>query len=425
MGKRLAGRVTNKLSDTGARAEKQPGRYSDGGGLYLNVSASGAKSWVFLWTPKGAKLRREMGLGGYPAVSLAKARLKAAEYRAAVAEGRDPIAERDRERAPTFGAAAETYIAAHQPSWRNPKHMAQWRMTLSVERDPKTGALLDTGYCLKLRDSQVDAIGTAEILMILRPIWETIPETASRLRGRIERILDAERAMGHRQGENPARWRGHLDGLLSRRKKLTRGHHAALHYEAVPGFVARLCTATSITARALEFTILTVARSGESRLARWAEIDEAKKLWTVPGNRMKAGRQHVVPLSDRALEIIAELRRTATSDLIFPSPDNPEQALSDMALLMHVRRSTDAAVTVHGFRSSFRDWAGDETNFAREVAEAALAHKVGDEVEQAYRRGTALEKRRKLMDAWARYCATAPASKSSNVVSIAEGKRTA
>jgi integrase len=414
----------HKLSDTAVRAEKAAGRYSDGGGLYLNVAAAGTKSWLFMWTPKGSKSRREMGLGGYPAISLAKARAKAAECREAVADGLDPIAERDREQAPTFREGAERYIASHKAGWRNPKHLYQWRMTLSVERDD-AGDLLDTGYCMTLRDKLVDRIDTEDVLSVLKPIWQTIPETASRVRGRIERVLDAERALGHRGGENPARWRGHLDKLLSKRKRLVRGHYVAMAYQDVPAFMVQLRQSDSITAKALEFTILTASRSGESRGARWPEIDEAKKIWTVPGARMKMGKDHAVPLTDRALEILKELRATAHSDLIFPAPSKPEQPMSNMTMLMHLRRMLDQPITVHGFRSSFRDWAGDETNFAREVAEAALAHKVGDEVEQAYRRGTALEKRRKLLDAWARYCGSPPRGKANNVVSIGEGKRTA
>lgn len=397
------------------KAEKATGRHSDGGGLYLNISSNGTKSWLFMWTPKGGK-RREMGLGGYPAVSLGKARTRAAECRTMIADGKDPIVERDRDSAPTFEKAAENYVAAHQSEFGNAKHLYQWQMSLSVQRDTKTNELLETGYCLTLRGKPVDKIDTEHVLEVLKPIWKKIPETAARLRGRIERILDAERALGHRTGENPARWRGHLDELLNKRVKLPNGHHPAMPFRDVPAFVAELRERTAVAARALEFTILTASRSGEALGSRFDEVATDGKLWTVPKERMKMGKEHEVPLCDRAREIVDEMRTTATGPYIFPSAD-PQKPLSNMAMLMLLRRMGHDGLTVHGFRSSFRDWCGDATSFPREIAEHALAHQVGDDTEQAYRRATALAKRRKLMGAWGRYCTAA--GKKGSVVAFA------
>jgi integrase len=411
-------RAIHKLSDVKVKTPSlKAGRHSDGGGLYLSVATAGTKSWVFMWTPPGAKKRKEMGLGSYPTVSLQKARARAVGCREAVADGKDPIAERDRKQAPTFGQAAEAYFKAHQSAFRNSKHLYQWQMTLSIQREPKSGEYVETGYCRTLRPILVDKVTTEDVLTVLKPIWEAIPETASRLRARIERVLDAERALGHRQGENPARWRGHLDSLLGKRKKLYRGHHAAMPFADVPAFMAELREREAMAARALEFTILAAARSGESLGARWAEFDFDKKIWHVPADRMKSGRSHDVPLTDRQLEILADLRAAPVSDYVFPSTDRTKP-LSSMAMLMLLRRMGRDKLTAHGFRSSFRDWAGDNTSFSREVAEAALAHKVGDGVEQAYRRGTALEKRRKLMEAWDCYCQSAKVPARGNVVPL-------
>jgi integrase len=277
---------------------------------------------------------------------------------------------------------------------------------------------LETGYCLTLRGKPVDKIETEHVLEVLKPIWQTIPETAARLRSRIERILDAERALGHRAGENPARWRGHLDELLNKRTKLTRGHHPAMPFADVPAFMTELREREALAARALEFTILTASRSGEALGGRFDEVAKDGKLWTVPAERMKMGKEHEVPLCDRAREIVEEMRATATGPYIFPSTD-PKKPLSNMAMLMLLRRMGHDGLTVHGFRSSFRDWCGDATSFPREIAEHALAHQVGDYTEQAYRLATALAKRRKLMDAWGRYC-TAPGKKN-NVVPFERG----
>jgi integrase len=275
------------------------------------------------------------------------------------------------------------------PSWRNTKHRAQWKMTLRV-------------YCAPITEMQIAAIATDDILRVLKPLWLAKSETASRLRGRIERILDFAKARGMRSGDNPARWRGHLDTLLPKRQKLTRGHHKAMPFDEVPEFVSELRRMEAVACRALEFTILTAARTSEVLGARWDEISFDGSLWTIPASRMKSARTHRVPLSGPAIEIAQSMAKIRVSDFIFPGT-KPAKPLSSMALEMVLRRA-QVQVTVHGFRSAFRDWAGERTSFAREVAEAALAHLVGDEVERAYRRGDALEKRRALMEHWATFC---------------------
>jgi integrase len=290
----------------------------------------------------------------------------------------------------TFGQAADALFESMSPSWRNAKHRWQWDQSLRK-------------YCKPLRDKPVAAIGTDDVLQVVKPLWRTRPETAARLRGRIERVLDSAKARGQPMGENPARWKGHLASLLPRRQKLYRGHLAAMPFGDVPAFVAKLREMEGTSPGALEFAILTAARSGEVRNATWDEIDFEARLWTIPARRMKGAREHRVPLSPRALAILREMEKARRSAFVFPGfkRDCP---LSDMTLSAVLRRA-GADVTVHGFRSSFRDWCGERTAFPREVAEAALAHLVGDDVERAYRRGDALEKRRKLMDAWAQFCA--------------------
>jgi len=381
----------------------KPGKHGDGDGLQLVVSPTGARKWVLRFMQDGKA--REMGLGAYPEVGLADARERALVERKLARGGVDPIAERRKasEEAaaiPTFGALADEHISAHESSWRNAKHRDQWRMTLTVYAEP-------------LRSKLVNEIATEDVLAVLKPIWQAKPETASRLRGRIEKVLNAAKAKGFRNGENPAAWRGHLDNLLPRRSKLTRGHHAALEYAKLPAFMGRLRERDATAARCLEFAILTAARSGEALGARWEEIDEDGKVWTIPPDRMKAAREHRVPLTGRALAILAEMKEARVSDFVFPGRrrDTP---LSVMALEMVLRRM-GVDVTVHGFRSTFRDWAGNETHFPRELAEHALAHVIGDKAEQAYRRGDALEKRRALMAAWEQYCEPAEGGK---VVSI-------
>lgn len=394
-------RTLNKLTEIGAKGQKKPGRHSDGGGLYLNVAVSGAKSWVFIWKPKGALNRHELGLGGYPAISLAKARAIAAGFRVDIAEGRNPKDERDRSPEPTFAEATELFISSIESEWRNEKHRWQWRQTLKA-------------HCSGLNKKRPSQITTEDVLAALKPLWTAKPETAARLRGRVERILNFCKVKGWRPADsaNPAAWAGHLENLLPRRAKLSRGHQAALAYEQIPDFMEKLRQVDTLGARALELTILTVSRTGETIGMRWDEIDHAKETWTLPGIRMKAAKPHTVPLVPRAVEILKALRETSTSDVfVFPSQvtrkkGEPERHLSNMAMLKLLKSllTEGQAATVHGFRSSFRDWAGDTTSFPREVAEAALAHAVGNEVEQAYRRSTALQKRKQLMLAWEAYC---------------------
>lgn len=381
-------RAINKLTDAECKAASRAGLHGDGGGLYLNVKASGAKSWTFIWKQDGK--RSEMGLGIYPAVKLAKARTLAAGYRQDVAEGRNPILERRKIAVPTFGECSDKFLTLMEVQWRNEKHRAQWRMTLKE-------------YAAPISKKPVSEISTNDVLNILTPIWLDKSETASRLRGRIERVLDFAKAQRWREGENPARWRGHLSSILPARQKLSRGHHAAMPYDDVPAFVISLSTKSAMAARALEFLILTAGRSGEVLGARWSEIDFEKAIWTVPAHRMKASKEHRVPLSDKALEIVKALHECRVSEFIFAG-QKENRPLSGMALTMQMRRLKADSFTVHGFRSAFRDWAGDCTSFAREDAEQALAHRVGDATERAYRRNDALDKRRKLMQAWADYC---------------------
>lgn len=404
-------RGINKLTALEAKTTK-PGRYGDGGGLYLVVAPTGARKWVFRFTHQSKV--NEMGLGAASAnqVSLAEARERAEEARRNVARGENPIAARKAAAKlaagkPTFGQCADALIADMESGWRNAKHRAQWRSTLKH-------------YASSLREKPVDTITTADVLSVLKPIWQTKPETATRVRGRIESVLDAARANGHIPDStaNPARWRGHLAKLLPSKNKLRAvSHHAAMPYDKVPAFVEQLRARKAAAALALEFIILTAARSGEVFGAVWSEIDTEAKVWTVPTSRMKARRVHRVPLSPRAIEILEEMAKVRQSDFIFPGT-RPKRPLSNMATEMLLRRMKAGEVTTHGFRSSFRDWAGELTSFPREVAEAALAHAIGDETERAYRRGDALAKRRKLMEAWASYIDKAPGA---NVIKPAFG----
>ncbi|MDQ8756922.1 integrase arm-type DNA-binding domain-containing protein [Sphingosinicella sp. LHD-64] len=385
----MARRTLNKLSATQSAKITKPGRHSDGGGLYLFIDPHGRRRWIFMYTRDGK--RTELGLGGGRDLSLANARAEAAKLREILATGGDPKTERAKdERIPTFGECADAYVEAMKPSWRNAKHAAQWTMTL-------------TKYAKPMRGKPVNAIGTQDVLDVLQALWKRTPETAERLRGRIENVLDAAKAKGHRSGENPARWRGHLDQLLPKRQRLSRGHHAALPYDAMPDFMADLRVRSAVAARALEFTILTAARSGEVLGAQWDEIDTEKKVWAIPAERMKAGREHRVPLSPRAMEIVAAMSKLGTEGYLFPGP-KPKKPLSSMAMAMLLRRMK-AEITVHGFRSTFRDWASETTGFPHEVCEMALAHTIGNKAEAAYRRGDLFDKRRKLMEAWAGYCA--------------------
>jgi integrase len=387
-------RAIHKLTARAAETLAKPGRHSDGGGLYLSISGEGRRRWVFLYTWRGKQREAGLGAAGKGGVSLKAAREKAAEGRALVKAGVDPIAEWNKanpEEVRSFGKAADDYLAVHQGGFRNEKHKAQWAMTL-------------TRYCEPIRGMPVDAVDTEAVLSVLKPLWTRAPETASRLRGRIEAVLDAAKARGfiERNEANPARWRGHLDKLLPKRAKLTRGHHAAMPYAEVPAFVAELRQRPATAARALEFCILTATRSGEALAARWDEMDFEGKVWTVPAGRTKAAREHRIPLSERAVHILREMEAERTGEFVFPG-QRPGRPLSGMAFEMLLRR-INSPYTAHGFRSSFRDWAGNETLFTRELAEHALAHVIGDKAEQAYRRSDALARRRELMDAWAKYC---------------------
>lgn len=387
-----------------------PGYYPDGDGLYLQVSGSGSKSWIYRYTLAGKS--REMGLGSLAVLSLADARDRRDEWRRLKASGVDPIEARRQQQAAervrvaksvTFRQAADKYIAAHRADWKNEVHAAQWPSTLERYAYPKLG------------DLPVSEIDTALVVEVLEPIWTTKPETANRLRGRIEAILDAAKALGQRDGENPARWRGHLKLLMAKRPRVRR-HHAALPYADMPEFMDELRRLEDLAARALEFTILTSARTTETLKARPEEFDLQARLWTVPAERMKAGRVHRVPLGDRAVEILEALApaRTGTKPYVFPGRRADAQ-LSNMAMAKVLERMK-RSVTVHGFRSTFKDWARERTNFANEVSEAALAHVIGDETQEAYARGDLFDKRRKLMMAWERYCTEA--KKISAVIAI-------
>jgi integrase len=413
--------------------------HADGGGLYLQVTAGKEegqlnKSWLFRFALAGRE--RQMGLGSLNTVGLAEARDAAEQCRKLLKEGKDPIEVRDADRAAqqttkaksvTFDWCAMAFMAAHEAGWRNVKHRQQWHNTLATYAGPIIGNL------------PVDAIDTGLMMQILQPIWTGKNETASRVRGRIETILDWAKVSGHRSGENPARWRGHLDHLLPARSKVHKvEHHPALPYEQIPEFMAELRRQEGLATKALEFTILTAARSGEARGIPWeGEIAPAGRVWTVPPRRMKGEREHRVPLTAPALAVIEYMRTVRQNDFVFPG-DKPDDPLSDMALTEVIRRmnearrkaglplwvdpkQSDREVVPHGFRSSFRDWVAEKTNFQSEIAEAALAHIKGDKVEGAYQRGTMTmyEKRKRLMEAWAKYCGT-PVAKGAadNVVPI-------
>jgi integrase len=403
-------RGKERLSALAVRRARKPGLYADGGNLYLRVGEGAAKSWVFRYMVGGKA--REAGLGSAATFDLKEARERARQWRQQLADGIDPLAARARERqsartaaakAMTFRQCAQAYIAAHEASWRSAKHAAQWPSTLATYVYPIFG------------DLPVGAIDTALVMRAVEPIWQTKPETASRVRGRIESALDWAAARGHRQGENPARWKGHLENLLpkvakakaAKRRASGRGEHlAALAWRDVPAFMADLRRQEGIAAKALEFAVLCAARTREVIGARWHEIDVEARVWVVPGARMKGGREHRVPLSERAIAILMEMAAIRESDFVFPG-GRAGQPLNRMAMLETLRRM-GRGMTVHGFRSSFADWCAEATNFPSEVREMALAHTVGTAVEQAYRRGDLYEKRRQLAEAWARFC-TSPA----------------
>jgi len=380
------------------------GWHSDGGNLYLFVRGD-SRAWVFRFVAPDGK-RRNMGLGSQYAVTLAEARKQAANLREQVKHPitpHDPLAVRQKARIDnkltsrkqmTFKACALAYIEAHRGEWKNPKHAQQWENTLATYAYPVFG------------DLPVATIDDALVLKVLIPIWESKTETATRLRGRIESVLDWATFSKFRQGENPARWKGHLDNSLAKPNKVAKvKHHAALPYVEMGTFMADLRQRDGLGARALEFAILTAARSGEVRGATWDEIDLANKLWIIPAERMKANKEHRVPLSDAAVKLLETLPRVDDGVLVFPS-SKVNRPISDMTLTAVLRRMERGDLTAHGFRSTFRDWAAEATNYPSDMAEMALAHTIGDKVEAAYRRGDMLKKRFRMMNDWATYCGT-------------------
>lgn len=406
-------RVQNKLSSMAVKAMSPPGRYGDGGGLWLQVGPTGGKSWLFRFAMNGRA--RQMGVGAVDDVPLAEARQKAAECRRMVRDGLDPIDEREKEKnrraleaatALTFKDCAEKYIEAHRPGWTNAKHAAQWSSTLATYVYPVFGHL------------PVASADTRLVLKALEPIWTEKPETASRVRGRIEAILDYAKARGYRTGENPALWKGHVKNLLPARSKIRAvQHHPALPYDEMGAFMATLRAREGLAARGLEFTILTAGRTGEVIGARWEEIDLDKTVWTVPAARMKSKRPHRVALSKAAIALLDALPKVDGSSYVFPGT-RLQQPLSNMAFLQLLKRMRRDDLTTHGFRSAFRDWAAERTAYPREVAEMALAHVVSDKVERAYRRGDMFEKRRRLMEEWATFCSAPAAGEQAAIVEL-------
>lgn len=415
--------VGNLTAAKASRGNLAPGRHADGGGLYLQVTDAGVRSWIFRYRSPihraGTRGRlREMGLGALEVIGLADARQAALEQRKLIVAGLDPIDERERQRAAarvaaasgmTFGECVAAYLKDHEPTWSNEKHRRQWRYSLEDLAGPVLGTL------------PVQAIDRPLVLKVIQPIWHKTPDTASRTRGRIEAILDWAKASGYRDGPNPAIWKDGLDAVLPAPAAVRAVvHHPALPYRDLPAFMTKLRALGGASADALELIILTVLRSSEGRGGAWPEVDDvgAPTLWSIPGARMKERRAHRVPLSSAAAAVLRRRlpdRDPRHGDLMFPG-QGTGKPLSDTAVKKVLDRLAYGHVTVHGFRSAFRDWAGEQTAFPREVAEACLAHAIGDAVERAYARGDLLEKRRRLMEAWAGYCGSAPAA--GNVVPI-------
>ncbi len=390
-------RQLHKLSAKFVANVKAPNYYSDGGNLYLQVGQSGSKSWLFIYKRRGTGTTPEMGLGSLNNLPLKDAREKAAGLRQLLYQGIDPLEARntdaietalDKARSVTFNSAAKLCIAAKRPDWKNAKHAAQWTNTLATYAAPFIGEM------------GVQQIDTASILAVLEPVWNSKPETAARLRARMEAVLDWAKARDYRHGENPARWRGHLDSLLPTLKKKQRvKHHAALPYDDVPAFMRQLRQQKGTGAEALQFTILTAARTGEVLGAGVQEFDLKIGLWTIPASRMKAGIEHSVPLAPPAIELV---RAQPKGPYLFAGL-KPGHPMSNMAMAKVLKRMNRGDITVHGFRSSFRDWAAEKTAYQNFIVEKALAHVVGNAVEAAYRRGELLEKRRALMMDWAQF----------------------
>jgi len=379
------GMARNKLSETRIRSLAKAGIYSDGDGLFLRVRSGGSKQWFFIFKRNGQ--RTEIGLGGYgqgtAPVSLLLAREKAEEIRQRLSRGEEL------HRRKTFADIMDDVLDVKKASFRNDKHKDQWVMTL-------------TKYAAALHKLPIADITRDDVVEVLKPIWTKIPETADRTRQRIAAVIDHAKARGLYTGDNPADWRGGLKELLPARSKLTRGHHAAVSYKELPDVLLKLQQSLAVSARAVEFIALTAARSNEARSMTWMEIDFTEKLWTIPAERMKAGKAHEVPLTDRAIQILKDQEAVRTSDLVFEG-ERIGRPISDTAMVKVFRAAGAGDATLHGLRSSLRDWAGDETDYPRDVAEAALAHTVKDKTEAAYRRGTALAKRRAMMDEWEAY----------------------
>jgi integrase len=394
-----SGKAVGKLTALGVAKASRPGLFGDGANLYLKVDEHGSKSWIFRYKADGKT--RKLGLGATHTVSLAEAREKAADARRLLLDGCDPVETKRAAKAAarlesaktlTFDQCAQRYIEGHAAGWKSAKHAAQWSATLAAYVSPVFGSV------------PVKDIDTGLVMRVLSPIWAEKSETASRVRGRIESVLSWAKVHGYRRGENPATWRGHLDQTLPPRGKVRKiKHHAALAYTEIGAFMVDLRQREAVAARALEFLILTITRTSETLGAKWDEIDFANWMWTIPTERMKAGREHRVPLSDAAVAVLDGMKAIRESDYIFPGQKR-RKSLSNMAMLILLRRMGRGDLTAHGFRSSFRDWCAEQTNFPSEVAEMALAHAVGDKVEAAYRRGDLLDKRRRLMDEWSLFC---------------------
>lgn len=413
-------RTRNKLTALKVRSLKEPGRYSDGGNLYLYIGTNGARSWVFRYSDRVTGKVRDKGLGPAADIDLARARERAAICRLQLLDGADPIGvaqerrqtlKADHAKRVTFGDCCEKYITAHRSGWRNPKHADQWDATLRT-------------YCALLWPLDVGAIDTGLVMRCLEPIWTNKTETASRLRGRIESVLAWATVRKFRTGDNPAQWRNHLDQLLPKRSKVQKvEHRAALPYVETAAFMVELRQRQGLAARALELQILTATRPGEAAGAQWSEIDMDGAVWTIPGDRMKAGKEHRVPLSPAALSLLRSLlpevkgKRIALKGHVFPGVK--DRSLTTAAA-MQLLKEMQPGITAHGFRSTFRDWAAETTSHPREVIEAAMAHRLKDAAEAAYQRGDLLRRRARLMDDWGRHCAK-PAT--GNVTPIKRSKR--
>ncbi len=408
-----------KLDPHAIKNHTEEGVHGDGNGLYLQVAANGTKSWIYRYQLDGR--RRSMGLGGYPSISLATARFERNKYRLQVKAGIDPLitkqtnkanqkAEEEKQRLLdiTFDRCAEDYIAAKSPEWKNKKHIQQWENTLKTYASPVIGTL------------SVQHIELSHVLEILNPIWLTKTETATRVRNRMELIIDYSTALKYRSGENPARWRGNLDAVLPRPSKIMeRKHHAALPYDEIGPFMVELSKAEGLAAKALILTILTATRTSETLNAEWTEINFDKFEWIIPKARMKSGKQHRIPLSDPSIDLLTKLKSRNKSKFLFPGAKRGKP-LSNLAMLMTLRRMERGDLTVHGFRSTFRDWIAEKTNYPQRVAETALAHQLKDASEAAYQRGDLLEKRTALMQDWAGFCLQA---ENTQIVSLDNRRR--